>query len=278
MSWLVFIIVAVLIFAAFAGEKRKQKNVISSQQTGLTYIKQVKRLIGLLQRHRGLSAALCQGDTAVLPDLNALKNEIKQITRQLNLTPDVMNADRWNGFKDHWSRLANHKENITTENSFKQHTHMLANVLYLLEDIAERHHLTQELLPDFKHVGFIWRELLAVTESVGQSRAIGTSAVTAKICSSVERIRLKFLRQHITHVSEKVLKSMNNSSDATLNKLIDKALNKTRYLTSAIVNEILDIDEIVMQRDDYFTLASETMDALSAIFEHQIIEIEKSLS
>ncbi|AWB66902.1 hypothetical protein C2869_10855 [Saccharobesus litoralis] len=278
MGMLVIGIILGLIVIAVYGAQRKQRKILNDQKSGLRHIKQVKLLISLLQKHRGLSAAWCQGDSSVMAELNLLKSDIRKVVIELEGHGLTQQFDRFAAFQDHWSRLAKHKDDLSAESSFKQHTHMIANVLYLLEDVAEKYHLSQEFLPEFTHVGYLWRELLAVTESVGQSRAVGTSAVTAKQCSSVERIRLKFLRQHITHVSEKVLKQMKTGSDSELNKFIDQGVQHTRYLTSAIVNEILEPEEIVMQRSDYFDLATQTMDSLLSIFDHQVLQIELAVT
>lgn len=254
--------------------KTKKSDVHTHQLTGIELVEHVKNLIGLLQKHRGLSAAWCQGDSKVVPELGQIKSEIKRI--MLALEPSISGSDRWGGFCDHWSRLAANKGDVTAENSFKQHTHMISNVLYLLEDVAEMHHLSSDFFPEYNNIGYVWRELLSITESVGQSRAVGTASVTAGVCSSVERIRLKFLRQHITQVSEKVLKNL-TAPDKEMNNLIEDGLRKTRFLTSAIVNEILDTDEITMSRNDYFELATDTMASLNKVFEYQLKQIKQTI-
>jgi hypothetical protein len=266
--------VLILVCVAAFGIKGKKTKVIEHQLDGLEQVSILKKLLGFLQKHRGVSAAYIQGDQNVFNDLVNLKSDISAVSLQLEA--QLEKNDRWIGFKDHWSRLSSIKQNVTAENSFKQHTHMISNVVYLLEDIAEKQLLTAEYLPHFTHIGYVWRELVSVTESVGQSRAVGTSAVTAGSCSSVERIRLKFLRQHITQVSEKVLKSLRNT-DQEMNNLIDDSLTKTRYLTSVIVNEILDTESIAMSRSTYFDLATDAMAALNTVFTYQVQQIQQDL-
>ncbi|MDX2369633.1 MAG: hypothetical protein QNK36_14750, partial [Colwellia sp.] len=118
----------------------------------------------------------------------------------------------------------------------------------------------------------------AITESVGQSRAVGTRAVTIKYCSSVDKIKLKFLQQHIYIVSEEVLKILLNASQQSkFAELIEQSLTSTQCLTTTITNDILNVDKIVIDRSVYFELATNTMEKLNQVFSYQVKQLQQSL-
>ncbi|MDX2367368.1 MAG: hypothetical protein QNK36_02995, partial [Colwellia sp.] len=173
---LILSLVLSLALVVLIGIKRQRKVLIRKQLTGINSIITMNDLVKLLQKHRGLSAAFCSGDDHVIRELSELVIKINVLVSTLNRIPIMAANERWLSFNDHWSRLSQHQQSVSAEDSFKQHTKIIANILYLLEDIAEYHYLTKEHLDDFINIGFLWRELLAITESVGQSRAVGTRA------------------------------------------------------------------------------------------------------
>jgi hypothetical protein len=271
-------LVLCLAIAVVVGIKRQKRVLINKQLTGLNSIININELVKLLQKHRGLSAALYSGDDNVIRELGPLVIKVSTLILTLNKVSNMTKSDRWLGFNDHWSRLSQHKKGISAEDSFEQHTKIIANILYLLEDIAEQHALTKEHLNDFINIGFLWRELLAIIESVGQSRAVGTRTVTIKYCSSVDKIKLKFLQQHISVVSEEVLKTLlNNSQQRKFVELVEQGLESTHYLTTTITDDILNVDKIVIDRTVYFELATDTMEKLNQVFSYQVEQLQQSL-
>jgi hypothetical protein len=267
-----------LVIAVLVGIKRQKRILIDIQITGVNSIININDLVKLLQKHRGLSAALCSGDDNVIRELGQLVNNIRSLISKLNKLPNINCSERWLSFNDHWPRLSQHQKGITADDSFKQHTNIIANILYLLEDVAEQHSLTKEYLTDFVNIGFLWRELLAIIESVGQSRAVGTRTVTIKYCSSVDKIKLKFLQQHISVVSEEVLKTLlNNSQQRKFVELVEQGLESTHYLTTTITDDILNVDKIVIDRTVYFELATDTMEKLNQVFSYQVEQLQQSL-
>lgn len=264
-----------LAIVIFASMKRKKRLLKNKQIAGINSIRKVNNLVKLLQKHRGLSAAFCSGDDHVSVELRLLVVKISSVVSTLNKISAITDNERWLSFNDHWSRLSQHQQGMSAEDNFKQHTNIITNILYLLEDVAEHHDLTKKHLSDFVDIGLLWRELLAITESVGQSRAVGTRTVTIQYCSSVDKIKLTFLQQHISIVSEEVLKILlNNSQQKEFAELVEQSLKSTQCLTTTITNDILNVDKIVIDRSAYFELATHTMEKLDNIFSYQVEQLQ----
>ncbi|MFD2166350.1 nitrate- and nitrite sensing domain-containing protein [Thalassotalea euphylliae] len=269
------IVVLFIAFLSFLFWRAKRIALYELQERGLAKISSVKLLIGLLQKHRGLSAAKCQGDQSVGGDLSVIKQQVAKLMSSKSLIHE--DSERWQSFHDHWQRLANDKTTVTAENSFQQHTQLISNLIYLLEDVAQLHKLSAHYLPEFAYIDFVWRELVNVTESVGQSRAVGTASVTMGHCDSVQLIRLKFLTKHINTISAQVLSKITSKNRRT-KTMLEAGLSKTRSLTSVIEQEIIDRERIAISRDEYFSQATETMTSLNTIFDAQVEEIKKSIA
>jgi len=238
-------------------------------------ISHIKSLITLIQTHRGLSSAWLNGDKTKQGQLTIIENQSKTEIQHLEQQEPIVKNNRWMAFSDHWKRLNKHDSSRDPENNFTQHTQLIANLLYLLEDEAERSHLNAVSLPNLPSIGFVWRELVVTTETIGQSRAIGTGVATRKKCSSVHKIRLSFLQQNILKTMNETLSKLSSLERFTSKHvdLLKTAKSKMQFLSTTIECELVSANEVTINQDEYFTLATETIKALDNIFEHQMEQI-----
>lgn len=268
-------IILLIIFSITWFALRSRINTLRNQQlTGLVQIETLKSLITLLQKHRGLSATQGEQDATVKAGLRDLKNKIQQQSTRLNIS--MVEQDRWISFVDHWKRLSTEQQRHNVENSFSQHTNMIANLIYLLEDVAEQNALNMNELPDFKHISLIWCELVNVIESVGQSRAVGSASVSAGRCTSVEIIRLKFLIKHITEQSSKVVSQLTATNNAPKGLLLE-CQQQIDLLIKTISEEVIGTKTIKISRAEYFDLATGVIDLLNQVFDNQVWLLKASL-
>ena len=255
----------------------KQKKL---QLQGLVNIAHIKLLISIVQTHRGLSSAWLNGDLSKQAMLKTLEQQVNDQIESLENKSTVNENGRWASFTDHWSRLnqyfhSNNKDH-DANNNFKQHTQMIANLLYLLEDEAERSHLCAMSLPKLPSIGFVWRELVVTTEIIGQSRAIGTGVATSKKCSSVDKIRLSFLQQNMQKTINDTLPKLTTLDRFTSehSELLKAAKSKMEFLSKTIECELITANDININQDEYFALATNSIKALDEIFNHQMKQIE----
>ena len=270
-------VVALLVYFVI----RQKRKVRRLQVEGVGTIIQVKQLITCIQQHRGWYSAYLRGDKSVIGDIQKLQRQIAQTTLAIENKYNIKRFERWFGYTEHWKRLSASATGLTADNSFKQHTQLIGNMLYLLEDIAESHFLTKEQLGEFPDISLLWRELLQVSECVGQSRALGTGVATVKVCSRVEKIRLGFLRQKITETAEITYAQLKDNQSVDnrqkLMSLIEHASKQTRYLCSVIEHELVECEQIQLDAKNYFSLATEAINSLNQIFDFKLEELERFL-
>ncbi|EWH11069.1 hypothetical protein DS2_05855 [Catenovulum agarivorans DS-2] len=272
------LVVALLVFFVLR-QKRKTRIL---QVEGVGTIVQVKQLITSIQQHRGWCSAYLRGDASVIGDIQQLQRKIAQTTLAIENEHPIKSYERWFSYTEHWKRLSGSATTLTADNSFKQHTQLIGNMLYLLEDIAESHFLTAEQLGEFPDISLLWRELLQVSECVGQSRALGTGVATVKECNRVEKIRLGFLRQKITETAEityaQLKENHSGHNQHKLQSLIEHASKQTRYLCSVIEHELVECEQIQLDAKNYFSLATEAINSLNQIFDFKLAELEQFLT
>lgn len=271
--YIVIFILMVLCSIALHYYKIKQQREL--QNKGLINIQHIKSLITLVQNHRGLSSAWLNGDNTKQGQLTVIENKSKTEIQHLEQEEPIIINSRWMAFIDHWGRLNKHDSSRDPENNFTQHTQLISNLLYLLEDEAERSHLNALSLPNLPSIGFVWRELVVTTETIGQSRAIGTGVATRKTCSNVHKIRLSFLQQNIQKTMNETLTKL-SSLERFAEKhveLLKTAKSKMQFLSTTIERELISANEVTINQNEYFELATDSIKALDNIFDHQMKQI-----
>ena len=98
----------------------------------------------------------------------------------------------------------------------------------------------------------MWQQLLYSAEYIGQARAIGTGIAAAGESSGVQRIKLNFLLTRIQALLEtRELQSV----EADIKRLIDT------------INEHIILDKPDIDADEYFNLATHTLNQVLAKFD-----------
>lgn len=263
----ILLIVPLLLLTALI--LHQQRQIALRQLKGLRLVTRLKQLISLSQRHRGLVSGWLAGDAGLMSSISLLQQEIER--QQQQLAEPMLNAnERWQGYLQHWQRLTKQLRQLSVEHSFNQHTQLVANLLFLLEDIAEQHRLTPTALRDFQGIGLLWRELLLAAEAIGQARAVGSAMLTGNQFSGVDKIRLGFLRQKIMDTTEPVLLELPKSGVLLQNpSLLQEAADCGGALTDFIGRQLL-AEVPLMTPAEYFRLATTALDTYHRIFDTQV--------
>lgn len=269
----VLLLISVLSFSHY--KKRQQHN---TQRQGLKRIREIKRLITLVQKHRGLTLAWLNGDTSVDDQLTQLKKNINSLNNFV-LHTNISHNDRWISYYDHWQRLLTTKLGQSILNSYDQHCLMVKNLSYLLEDTAEHHMLTADYIQNMPNIGYAWRELIITVENIGQSRAIGTAVTSKKHCSSVDKIRLNFLTLNMGKISRDTFVKLSYAPDQKVkhDTLLKLAKTKMENLIETIQEQLINSAHIEIDHHHYFKLATDTIEEFDNIFEHQIKQLSEAI-
>lgn len=196
-----FIFIFILVpFAALLsillGVIRRKRSEELLFKTGIEYLKHLRLLLTYIQQHRGLTNSYLSGNQAVLSDVQRLDVMIAQVLDDVEKIDAWIKANsKWESIRDHWLRIALNYQKQDAEGNLKQHNNLIANLLYLIDDLAYAHHLGK--LGIIEATDTDWRNLLFIAEYIGQARALGMGAVSKGFCSSVLRIQLNHLRVKI---------------------------------------------------------------------------------
>lgn len=227
-------------------------------RTGIQYLKSLRQLLTHIQQHRGLTNGYLSGNRAAEVDIERVEAFINKEIADVEAVDDWIKADtKWESIVDHWSRLSAHFKVSDAETNLKQHNNLIANLLYLIDDLAYAHHLGKLGLVGATDTD--WRNLLFIAEYVGQARALGMGAVSKGQCSSVLRIQLNHLRA-------KIQGNINTSWPDVVQK-------DFRYFLKVIEEQVI-VDETSIAPMDYFQLATSCIEHVLQEFDRQIDKIQ----
>lgn len=271
-------VILLFVTALFTARYRRSRSVSLKRREGIKKLESFKTLLVHLQQHRGLSNGELNGDQALHHRVSTVANHIDQDWRTLeSLDANLPTTDRFSGLFTHWNRLKVRYSGLSVNNNLEQHNRLILNLLYLIEDISESHHLDY-IQPDTRGIEVIWKELLETAESIGQVRALGTGIVASGGCNSIQRIRVKFLNEKIQRMLSEVTQRLQHALDrgaspSLLSPLLNKVTDTERVilqLTLLNETELYKDDGITISSEAYFSLASRCLEPLLALFDEGI--------
>lgn len=249
-------LIAVIIFNSKRSTKAKERKL----QQGLEWLTNFRQLLAFIQQHRGLTNGFINGDESLLANISPLQQKInQQITALNNQGQWVHNNDYWLGIADHWLRLSKRFSKSAAPVNYDQHNNLIASLLYLIEECAENHQLQELCVKEGYDASFLWQKMLYCCEYLGQLRALGTGIAAAKKSTSVQRIKLNYLRSRI----EEFLKTPHFSD----------VESDIQLLLSTIEHDIIQTPPKIDAKD-YFSLATASLDKVFSKFDQHLSALQ----
>lgn len=238
-------------------QRRSQR--CEQRRNGLQAVQQGISLMTVVQQHRGISAALLNGDQAFAPRQIAKQAEIDAALSALNLT---IQADRalassredLKSLSEDWAGLRTSVRNLDPTLSYIQHTDLVRRVLHFIGDIGERAGLLE--VRDRRVAKLLETLLLRLpllVETVGQVRAMGTGFAAKGRCGAVGRIRLTFMGRRIEDCLSQI--------DPSLKDLGQDSQEKVKVLLDLLTSRIIAAEHIDIAPERYFQVSTEAIDA-----------------
>ena len=251
----------ILYFSTSYSKKSLQRKSLRNYELVLT-------LIRLIQQHRGLSQGVISGEKALFDRLNEVQVSISRSIDELSAYLIGGSNERWVSFLDHWARLSHKSVTVEGEDSFKQHNQMISNLMYMSEDIC--------LNSDLGHGDSLganpsfWHELLVLSESLGQSRALGTAVLIRGDINYIEQIRAKLSVDRIEHQLSFLQKGMPLDDFIIIKERIEPVLGVLKRF-------LVDASESDFSGQEFFAIATSAIVSVSDLLEQEIQEIKREL-
>jgi len=261
--------------------RRGQGNLASTRQAMQT-CDQLIRLIGHLQQHRGMSSAWLSGDSSFSTRLSNKRREIDAMFSALSAAAQeecrqaspCLTVNDLSLFRFKWRDLVDNLSTMTVERSITEHSQLIATALEWLNAVGEARIglaagdcLPTGLVKNYAH------RLPALTECLGQARAIGSSVAAQGSCPAVARVRLMFLVNRAESLIEQACQG-HQGNDARSRP----AQDAVRSLAALIRSRMLNPEGVInVTADIYFTQATNAIDTVFALILDAGETLEKHL-
>jgi len=178
---------------------REQAALISQETDGLDYLEALGPFFEFVPQHRGLASRFLSGDASQKEAILAHQKKLDRAVQAMDavdqrLGPRLEVGDRWTKIRTSWLELKTQVFQLPAEESFARHTHLMANVLALVNHISEKSNLNIDpVVANNYLLNNITRQIPVLTEFIGQSRAFCLHLATKKEATRQEKDQVLIL-------------------------------------------------------------------------------------
>lgn len=210
------------------------------------WVRQLRKLLELFPKHRGMANALLNGDKSFRPAMQQLQAELdNQLlalrrmgeSRDGSIEPLLLPIER------QWQVIRNGVFGMSAKQSFGLHTQLISQVIERMQDDSldlQLHVPTGSPLSSM--LAMLTRELPHVVESIGQARGVGTGVAARQSSTVANRVDLKFLHGKIsTIINERLIPARSAARHFQgIESVIDNTVASTQNFLTLLQRELID--------------------------------------
>lgn len=284
-SMIFLALAAVAIGLAFFLNGKNRKNCQSLRIEGIRVNRMVMKLLLDLQQHRGMVNAFLNGDSSFKPRLEKKQTEIENGMAKLDALRDkgLLTAQRWDSIRNVWQALRSEVLALSTGDSFRRHSELIRAVLYSLGDVAERSQIVSTCTADAALVNALWTDIPSVAEGLGQARGLGAGVAAQGRCSSVARIKLRFLEEQISETmgwvsADLVSAGAAQEKTASIGLAWESANKAIHEFLTLLDEKLINVDRPAIDAEHYFNAATKALDAAFSVFNQASDTLESAVT
>lgn len=264
-------IIPILLVAAVLAIGLMRHQAARQQQTqGVIWLQAMRLLITHIQRHRGLSSGVLNGDWSLQANLEDVRLQVSRDFDQIGGVGEwIGQHEGWHTITQHWARLAGNTSQLSIARNMDQHNRLIKNILVFIDDIAIQHHL---------HAGMyaktnIWRDLLMLAEYIGQIRALGT--VIASSRGEWDDPVMNRTRQDIQNLGQDLISAleMPRCRAGLDGDNLQRILDFLSYVDLQLLRE-----GPLVSAADFYGVATDVLDRLYERFDEELAQVNRRLA
>lgn len=282
-EWMFFLIFAASVvgFAYITNRNGLQKS-LALRLEGIRVNRLTKQLLIDLQQHRGMVNAYLSGDNSFKPKIEQKQTTIGKDIAALDAChgQGLMTEKRWKAIRSDWKALRTAALALPAEDCFHRHSELIRTVLYSMGDIAERSQIVDMGNADCALVDALWSKLPAVAEGLGQARGMGSSVAAKGYCSSVARIKLRFLEERVSETMGWVnddLAHADIAQAASFTQAWKETHKAVREFLALLDEKLINAERPSIDAEHYFNAGTKALDAVFHAFDQASNALENTL-
>ena len=257
---------------------------LEHEREGLAYIEATRQPVEHLQQHRGMMAALLGGDEGARPRAREIASRADQALDTLagvdrELGASLQTGNRVEGIRQTWERIRSDAERMTADESLERHTTMIADLLGLIRHVADTSAITLDPQLDSYYLGdALSNRLPALTETMGQARAVGSGIAAAGSYDAV--LRLAVLVSNMDSINDNLNSGLGAAFSANpdlasrLNTRVEENALAVEGFARILREELLEADMIRIEAQEVFDAATHSIATTFALYDAIVPELD----
>ncbi len=271
----------VVLSALLIQEQNNTIRFVEAERHGLAYIGAARQPVEYLQQHRGVMAAILGGDEAARERVQSIRNRVDHTLTDLREVDDRIGdnldtGNRIDRIERQWEDIRARAADLSVQQSFEQHTAIIAEVIELIGQAADASNITLDPQLDTYYLGdAVVNRLLILTEIMGQSRAVGAAAAANGTLEGDQRTRLAVLTNNMEQQNTSLTQGLESAERANpalteqLGGYISSTASAVETLSALLNDELLATETIHVESEQIFDAAtgaiSEAFDLYDAV-------------
>jgi methyl-accepting chemotaxis protein len=258
--------------AARVATDRAAVEAARQELRGAEYLEALSAVFQRVAEHRGLSVQLLNGAdvrTQVAQkqqEVQAALEAVAEVDRRHGKALDTTAS--FQGIRDGWERIRLRLEAMKAQESFQEHSKLIADILALIWRVGVTSGITLDPFADGLYLGnTVIGSLPQAIEQMGQLRALGTGALTRRSATLAdraavgERVRaVRLLQEEFGRQLDQAFQAHRGARRALEGKLRDGDRLVEEYLRVA-EEQVVRADKIAASPQAYFALATRAIDS-----------------
>ncbi len=286
---LIFLLPISVLITLFVNETSAGISFAQKEQKGAAYLLPLKGLIENTQQHRGMVAAWLGGDATFAVKIEDKRKQIEEATALLDSADnrygqELSTSTEWKVIKGEWQELRGRSLSLTPKESFVAHTALIGKMLSLMTQVADASNLTLDPDLDSYYLGdALVNRLPAMSEEIGQARALGAAAAARGEASVDERVRLAVLQNGLREslaAVEHGIKMAGSGNPALQKKIsgdIERIQSSVNTFAGVMGHELINAEIISITSKDYFVQATGVIGQVFKFYDFLLPELNTAL-
>ena len=286
---LIFAAPIVVLIYSLVSEVNSGIAFAEKERTGAEYLVPLRGVLENFQQHRGLAAGLLGGDASFSDKVEEKEKQLDGLIAKVDAADarsgkELNTSEKWKAIKARWVELRGKVRSLTPKESFRQHTDLIGDLTALMTHVADTSNLTLDPdLDSYYVMDALVTRLPAMSEALGQARAIGAGVGARATATPEERARLAVLQGGIDDALDAVKHGLEVASGAST-ELKEKLGSKpaetekaVKGLTVLMRDKLINAERIELNPKDFFADATGVIDHAYQMYDTLTPELDRLL-
>ncbi len=247
-------------------------NFAKQERLGIQYNSPLRKLLEDVQKHRGMVNGYLKNDASFKDQIPNIQSEIESDIREVDavdrqLGVKLKTTEKWVALKQKWQTLKGNALRMSPQESFDEHTALIADILSLIFHVGDTSNLILDpVLDSYYLMDAVVTKIPSISENMGQIRGLGTGAIAQKKITIDEKAKIAILLGWIEAPKKSLRRGLQVSKDknAAIKQKIatyaEESFKSTDIFLDLVEKKIINSQTIDIQASDYFAAGTKAIE------------------